>query len=274
MDNVQDKLITLNGLRFHYRDWGDEKAPAIIALHGITSNAHAWDTTASALCDRYRILALDQRGHGETEWATDYKISSAVGDVDAFVRTLGLRKFVLLGHSMGALIAYNYAPAHLDQIEKLVLVDFGPELMPAFGKRLQASMQANDIFDDPDQAFKQMRAGNPRPTDSALRERAIHNLMQRADGKWTWRYDRGFRDSTRTLERLAPEQQWQLLTQITCPTLLVRGAETDLLARETAERMVRTIVNCQLVEVPNAGHSVPLDNPDGFIAAVSKFLIA
>jgi len=272
VDRVQDKFITLNGLRFHYRDWGTSDAPVLIALHGVTSTAYAWDTTARALCDRYRILALDQRGHGETEWAKEYSVASALADVETFVRELGLKKFVLVGHSMGGRIAYYYAPRHLDQIEHLVIVDIGPEIAPAFVKRLQTAMQANDIFNNPEEAFQILRAGNPRPSDDAMRQLTHHNLMQLADGKWTWRYDRGLRNGERPLERLDGESQWSILSQITSPTLLVRGAETDLLERSTAERMARTIPNCKLVEIPNAGHSVPLDNPEGFIAALQEFL--
>ncbi len=153
MVQIQDKFITLNGLRFHYRDWGKEGAPALIALHGLTFTDYAWDTTARGLCDRYRVLALDQRGHGETEWAKEYKISNGVGDLDAFGCALGLKKFAIVGHSMGSLVTYNYAPSHPDQVEQLVSVDFGPEIMLAFGQRLCTSMQANDIFNDPEEAL-------------------------------------------------------------------------------------------------------------------------
>lgn len=272
MDNVQDKFITLNGLKFHYRDWGANDAPVLIALHGVTSTAYAWDITARALSDRYRVLALDQRGHGETEWAKEYSMASGIADVEAFARELGLKKFVLVGHSMGGRIAYYYAPRHLDQIERLVIVDIGPEISPVFVKRLQAAMVANDIFNNPEEAFQVLRAANPRPSDDELRERTNRNLMQLADGKWTWRYDRGLRNGERPLERLDAESQWAILSQITCPTLLVRGAETDLLERSSAERIVRTIPNCKFVEIPKAGHSVPLDNPKDFIAALREFL--
>lgn len=274
MEQVQDKFITLNGLRFHYRDWSAprESARALIALHGLTSTAYAWDTTAQALCDRYRVLALDQRGHGETEWAMEYTIARGVADLFTFGGAMGLKKFVLLGHSMGGLVAYNYAAVHPDQVERLVIVDYGPEVQPAFRQRLGQSMQAIDVFDNPEQAFQKMRAENPRPSDEEMRHRVMHNVMQRGDGKWTWRYDRGLRDGTRPLERVAPNEQWHILARINCPTLLVRGAETDLLARETAERMARTIPNCKLVEIARAGHSVPADNPNAFIAALREFL--
>src|SRR5512143_497316 len=104
MEPVQEKFIALNGLQFHYLDWGKTDAPVIIALHGFTSLARTWDTVARALSDRYRFLALAQRGHGETEWADGYTLNSALGDLDAFVSALDVKSFVLLGHSMGGWI--------------------------------------------------------------------------------------------------------------------------------------------------------------------------
>lgn len=274
MEPVQEKFIALNGLQFHYLDWGKTDAPVIIALHGFTSLARTWDTVARALSDRYRFLALDQRGHGETEWADSYTLNSALGDLEAFVSALDVKSFVLLGHSMGGWISYTYAPSHPAQVVRLIIVDMGPEIMPAFAQRLSSSLDAGDVFENHEHVLRKMRAENSRASDEELFHRAKHNVHQRQDGKWTWRYDRGFRDGSRPIERLAPAQQWQALARITCPTLLVRGAETDLLARETALRMVSTIPNCRYVEIPHAGHSVFMDNPTDFIAAVNEFLSA
>jgi pimeloyl-ACP methyl ester carboxylesterase len=196
-----------------------------------------------------------------------------VADAQAFVRAMGLNKYILIGHSMGGVVAYNYAASHLDQIERLVIIDIGLEITPAFDQRFQTSLQANDVFDSLDQAFQTMRAGNRFASDDELRRRAMYNMMQRDDGKWTWRYDRALRGGGK-LKRPSGEQQWLLLSTITCPTLLVRGAESDLLARETVERMVRTIPNCRVVEIPRAGHTVTADNPEAFIAALRDFLLA
>ena len=112
MDPVQDKFISLNGLQFHYLDWGKPDAPVIVALHGFTSLARTWDTVARALSDRYRVLVPDQRGHGETEWADSYSLDAAIQDLDAFVSALEVKSFTLLGHSLGGLIGYFYAATH------------------------------------------------------------------------------------------------------------------------------------------------------------------
>src|SRR3974390_2154541 len=100
---VADELIEMRGLRFHYRDWAPKKAgaPDLVLLHGYTSHARTWDSFAEAMTDRYRVLALDQRGHGESGWAPAdrYGIEDMADDLAAFVKALGLKKFTLLGLS-------------------------------------------------------------------------------------------------------------------------------------------------------------------------------
>jgi pimeloyl-ACP methyl ester carboxylesterase len=268
---VQDATIQLNGLRFHYRDWGNADAQALLLLHGFTGHARSWDTFAAAMRGRYRVLALDQRGHGETEWASDYAPERSVEDIVAFVDALDLKQFALLGLSMGGRNAYTYAAKHPEEVERLVIVDIGPEIVPAGMERIQQGVRAIDVFDDPEEAVRAARAANPRPPDVELRHRILNNLKQTDDGRWTWRYDKALRSGDRP-PRPDPELIWPLLSRITAPTLLVRGAESDVLSRETAARMVQTIPNCRVVEVPDSGHSVPLDNPPGFLAAVQQFL--
>jgi len=271
---VQDKTVTLNGLRFHYRDWGNEGAQPLLLLHGYTSHARSWDSTAQAMRRHFRVLALDQRGHGETEWADDYRPERMVEDIDAFVRELRLRRFPLSGLSMGGRNAYSYAAQHPDTVERLVIVDIGPEIVASGSERIRQGVLAPDVFDTPDEAFFAARAANPRPPDAELRHRIESNLMRRDDGRWTWRYDPALRSPDRPLPRPDSAAAWQSLTRIACPTLLVRGAESDVLSVETAGRMLREIPDCRLVTVPHAGHSVPLDQPEGFIAAIEEFLFA
>src|ERR1700733_3485848 len=106
---VVDELIEMRGLRFHFRDWPSKRlnAPSLILLHGFTGHARSWDAFAEAMSDRYRVLALDQRGHGETGWAPAdrYGVDDMVDDLAAFVAALGLEDFTLLGLSMGGMVA-------------------------------------------------------------------------------------------------------------------------------------------------------------------------
>jgi pimeloyl-ACP methyl ester carboxylesterase len=269
---VEDRIIELNGLRFHYRDWGDPSAPPLVLLHGFTGHARSWDTFASAMQDRYRVLALDQRGHGESEWAPDYHAERMVEDLHAFADALKLGRFALLGLSMGGRNAYLYAAQYPETVERLVIVDIGPDMMREGAERIRRMAQARDVWDDPEDAVRDARAVNPRPPDDELRHRVLHGLVQRPDGRWTLRYDASLRSPETPLPRPDPAYVWAQLPKITCPTLIVRGAESDVLSRETAERMAKTIPTCTLVEVPRSGHTVPLDNPKGFLEAVDAFL--
>lgn len=268
--SVQDRTVTLNGLRFHYVDWGNEGAQPLVLLHGLSSHAHTWDRFAAEMQPDFHVLALDQRGHGETDWADDYARERRVEDVDAFVKALGLERIALLGLSMGGRAAYMYTAAHPDAVERLVIVDIGPESPTSGINRIQAGLQAQDVFDDPEEAFQAARAANPRPTDEDLRYRLQFGLKQLPDGRWTFRYD----PAQRVILPIDPATGWPLMPKITCPTLLIRGSDSDVLGPETAERMAREIPNCTLVTVPNSGHSVPLDNPSGFLRAARGFLVS
>jgi pimeloyl-ACP methyl ester carboxylesterase len=270
-----NKTISLNGLRFNYRDWGNEGAQTLVCLHGFTGHARTWDTFAEAMRERYHVLALDQRGHGDSEWATDYAPERRVEDMEAFVAALGLDRFVLLGLSMGGRAAFMYAAKNPAKVERLVIVDIAPESDAAGAQRIATGVRANDVFDTPEAAVAASRQANPRPPDAELRHRVINNLMQRPDGKWTFKYDIALRNGSGA--RVTPSaddiaRAWDSLKNITSPTLIVRGEASDILSPENAKRMERTIPNCRVIEVRESGHSVPLDNPTGFIEAVRTFL--
>jgi pimeloyl-ACP methyl ester carboxylesterase len=272
---VLDKTVELNGLRFHYRDWGNTGAQALVCLHGFTSHAHSWDTFAQAVRDNYHVLALDQRGHGETEWSTDYHPQRRVEDLHAFVEALGLKNIVLLGLSMGGRCAYQYAAQHPDKIERLVIVDIAPETDTSGSGRITQGLANPDVFDSPEDAVAAARKANIRPPDAELRSRVLNGIKPTPDGKWTFRYDVALRNGSGarpTPTRAEIDHDWASLKNITSPTLLVRGAESDILSPANAQRMIDNIPNCRLVEVENSGHSVPLDNPTGFLSAVRTFL--
>ena len=127
-----DELIELRGLRFHYRVWdsGHPDLENLVLLHGFTGHARSWDVLARAMCNRYRIFALDQRGHGETAWAPDaaYDTDEMVQDLQAFVRALNLAAFHLLGLSMGGIVAFHYAGTRPSELQRLVIVDIAPRI--------------------------------------------------------------------------------------------------------------------------------------------------
>lgn len=154
-----------------------------------------------------------------------------------------------------------------------MLVDIAPEIPAAASGRVRRTIaQANDVFDAPEEAFAAVRAANPFPPDDELRARTLAGLMLREDGRWTFRYDQALRDPGRFRMPFDPAENWALLRSIATPTLLVRGAESDLLDPAIARRVAEEMPDCTLVTVPAAGHPVPLDNPQGFIGAVKPWL--
>ncbi len=276
---VTDDYLLAGGLRLHHRDWTgpSPEAPTVVLLHGFTGHARTWDTLAQALSARYRVLALDARGHGESSWDPDgaYGVDEQVGDVVAVLGALGLSSVSALGLSMGGRTVTNLAAVRADLVDRLVIVDIGPVVAAAGAARIGASVSAPDVFDTPEDAFVAARAANPVPPEDALRHRIRNNLLLRPDGRWTWRWDPALRGSGRSnLPRPDPAAQWELLGSITAPTLVVRGAQSDVLAAEDAARMVRDIADCTLVEVADAGHTVPLDQPERFLDTVRPFLFA
>ena len=262
---------TVNGVRLHYLDWGDEGAQPLLLLHGFTGHARSWDNFARPMARHFRVVVLDQRGHGDSAWTDDYGGEAMVADVDAFVRQLGLRRFVLLGLSMGGSNALNYAGKHPEEVERLIVVDIGPEMDTAGVVRIQAGVTANDIFETKEEAFERARAANPRPPAEHQRFRIYHNLMPTPDGKWTWKYDKALR-SGQPRHRIDPEQSWANWRGIRCPTLLIRGELSDILSVDVADRMVREHRSCELVTVMGSGHPIPLDKPEEFEAVVGKWL--
>jgi pimeloyl-ACP methyl ester carboxylesterase len=269
---VTDELIEMRGLRFHYRDWRSRRAgaPTLVLLHGFTSHARSWDAFADAMTDRYRVLALDQRGHGETAWAPTYARHEMVDDLAAFVKALGLSGFALLGLSMGGGVSFEYAGRRPKELARISIVDIAPEIVTEGMTRIRTGVQATDVFASPDEAFAQARKANPRPPEAVHRARIDAGLMRTEEGQWTWRYDRALR-----VAGLPPrdiEGGWRACANINVPAQLIRGELSDILSPEIARRMMATIPNLRLDEVKNSGHSVPLDAPDGFLKAAREFL--
>jgi esterase len=266
-------FVDLDGQKFHYLDWGGD-GPPLVMLHGFTGHAHTWDHTAQALSERYRVLALDQRGHGDTEWTTAYGSRPMVQDVQRFLDALHLDRVTLMGLSMGGNVAYLFAAAHPERVERLVILDIGPEVAPAGAERIARGLGASDVFASEDEAVAQAREGNPRPTDQWLRHRVAHNLRPAGDGSLTLKWDKALRDGTAVRDDHSEEERWEAWRGVKCPTLLIRGADSDVLAVETAEQMLAENPHGTLAVVPDCGHSITLERPEGLVDALRPWFLA
>ena len=250
--------------------------PVMVLLHGLRGHSHSWDDVSSAMRQDYHVLALDQRGRGDTDWAKDgdYSTDAFVSDLDGFCQALNLESFVLMGHSMGGRNSMAFAARYPDRVQKLIIVDIGPTSEARGMERIQREVQGvPEEFDSLDAVVEYMGKQNTYASDEVLRRRLRYATRELANGKIGWKYDIAIRQQRRQDTPAPPQQDmWPVAQSIPCPTLIVRGTETDLLSPETAKRMVDTMPNAQLVEVQRAGHMVFEDNPEGFLDAIGPFL--
>src|SRR5947208_12302896 len=177
------QTLTVNGAALHHLEWGEADAPPIVCVHGYTSSADAFNALARHLQDRYRILALDVRGHGESAWSPSgaYRYADQASDLAGFARQLGLDKFVLIGTSMGGIIAMAYAAEHAERLLGLVINDIGPDA-EAGSQRITGLVGSRpDEFGTLEEAMAYRRSVSPIVAGRSLedqRELALGVLRQ------------------------------------------------------------------------------------------------
>jgi esterase len=276
---IHDEYFEHAGLRFHYLDSGDSANPTVVLLHGGGLTAHTWDRVCALLSSQYRCVALDQRGHGDSDWSQsmDYEMDDYISDIAALSRHLGVARFVLAGMSLGAFNSLGYALRYEATLTGLVLIDIAPQLAGDGLDRLHGFMDAPAVKPTVEDFVAQAMSFNPRRNPEVLRTSLLHNLRQTPDGGWTWKYDRRPR-----LTRQSPEGQaaravlraelWDRGRGLSCPTLVVRGADSDVTDREVVRSAAAGFRNARFAEIPDAGHTVQGDNPAGLSQALLAFL--
>lgn len=269
----RDNQIIIGAMRFHYLDWGDGGRP-ILLLHGGGLNAHTWDVVCTMLRDRYRCVALDQRGHGDSEWSpvADYGVETQRGDVEGFIAGLQLRTPVLIGQSMGGLNAIAYAIGHSRDLKGLVVVDVGPEINPAGAQRIREFASTPEL-DSPDEFLSRAVKFNPLRDPAVLKRSLFYNLRRTPAGKWTLKHDQ--RRAAEDAARIATAQRERIardIGRISCPTLILRGALSEVLSDEGADKFARSLPNAKWVRIENAGHNIQGDNPRAMLDALVPFL--
>ena len=267
--------VVLRRMRFHYLDWGTRGRPPMLFLHGGGLNAHTWDLVCLGLRDARHCLALDQRGHGDSEWSPemDYSTESHATDLAAFVDRLGLDRFVLVGMSLGGANALAWAGRHSARLAGLVLVDVGPETRAAGAQKIAAFTSESKPFESLDEVIERAMAFNPRRDRDLLRLSLRHNLRETPRGQWMWKYDqrhRGRVDPGAQARRR--ELLWSAVPNVKCPTLVVRGAQSDVFHDEDAEKLASALARGRWVRVEGAGHTVQGDNPAGLLTELRTFL--
>jgi pimeloyl-ACP methyl ester carboxylesterase len=272
------KSLTVKGLRLRYLEWGRADALPAVCVHGYTSSAEAFNAVARRLQDRAHLVAMDVRGHGESAWSPEgaYQYADQAGDLAALVDQLGLDRFVLIGTSMGSIIAMAYAAQHADRLRGLVINDIGPDV-EAGSSRITGMVGSRPAdFASLDEAMEYRRQSSPitagRPLEDQ-RETALGVLRERPDGRWAWKMDPAYIEQR--VKRGAPARPalWPALETLPCPTQVVWGTDSDVLSEAQAKRMAAALPKGELVGVPGVGHAPTLVEPS-VLAALDRLLAA
>jgi esterase len=264
----QSRQTVIRGMRFHFTEWGDPGSPPVVLLHGGNQSSHSWDLVSLHLADRYHVYALDQRGHGDTEWSRelDYSMDAMAGDVLAFIEDQAIDRPVIFGHSMGGRVTLEAALAAPDVARALVIVDVGPELSPEGTKVVSDFIAHNIEFDDLEVFLDNVARYDRFRSREHVARTVKYNLLVRSDGKYVSKVDH------RRLPQAGTTMTLGDVSIIPCPVLLIRGGESEVLLPDAAERFVSALANGQLVTVPNVGHNVHGGNTPGFLEAIGPFL--
>tara|TARA_B100001750_G_scaffold235032_1_gene237069 strand:+ start:1971 stop:2834 length:864 start_codon:yes stop_codon:yes gene_type:complete len=279
ISNASEHFIEVNGVNLRYFSWGSESNPKMICLHGHTGQAHIWDKFAQEMSENYHVLAFDQRGHGGSSYAADgYDRDKFVNDLDAIIETLKIDRVTLVGLSMGGWHSILYTSEfHPEKVEKIVIVDIGPESSEEFKKSFEDNgvrVEPKIKFESFEEAFNEARSNNPWVSNENLTQDLNNRLNQNKDGTWQWKADPNLiipplKDGT---DENLIRRYWEGLAKINCPILEIQGMESTLLSSELKEKMIAAAQNLTWIEIPNAGHVVTVDQPELFIEATREFL--
>jgi pimeloyl-ACP methyl ester carboxylesterase len=265
----QEKYVTIRGLRLHYLDWGNETRQPMLLVHGLQDCAHNWDIFAASMSGDYHILALDQRGHGDSQWSSKaaYRLKDYVDDITGFVEELKLQNTVYIGHSAGGRNAMVYIASHPGKIERLVIADIDPLGFNAESSRMRAGFEAeSDEWDALEAVVERLRLRAPRAPRETLRHHALCMTGDLPGDRRIWKRDKAI------LPVYERPELWTYYRKIDCPILIIRGEYSALLTPEVAQEMVNTLPGAKLVELKGAGHWGYDENLTDFEAAVREFL--
>lgn len=283
MDPRSIRVPGADGLSLHALEWSREGV-GLLFLHGFGNEAHVWDEVAPDVAPHYRTVALDLRGHGDSDADPErrYDHESMARDVAAATEALAMDRVVVVGHSMGGRVALRFAGAHPERMAGLVLVDTGPELDARGTTRIRVETGRRELTFGSVAEFEALLGRlYPAASPDTVARLARNGLRRRDDGRYERKIDPGL---VRAREGVGEEEQrawseretkalWGALSRLPCPALIVRGAASDVVSDEVTERMVETAPRAERIEVARAGHSVMIDNPAEFRAALTGFVL-
>jgi esterase len=265
-----DRFVTVaEQRRLHYLDWGNPAAPPLVLLHGIDRNAHTFDHVARRFADRYHVIAVDLRGHGDSDWDPQarYLVEDHVGDLEQLVRALGLRNLTLWGNSTGGRVVQVFAGLHPDLVAAVIAEDVGPErprsIADAYARRVK---QEENGWTSVDELLKQLRTvAQPLP-EVVLEPYVRYGTKRRDDGRIVWKRDPNL------VKGFVETELWRYVRQIKSPILYVLGGRSTIVPPATQEELKKALPHVRIVTMAGLGHYPSDEQPEAFVKVVDEFL--
>jgi pimeloyl-ACP methyl ester carboxylesterase len=275
------QCLSPSGLhRMAYLEWGDPRNPdVVVCVHGLTRNARDFDALARGLCGQFRVVCPDVAGRGDSDWLAEpmhYVLTQYLADMVTLVARLDVAQVRWVGTSMGGLIGMLLAGQKASPVGRLVLNDAGPVVTRMSLERIATYIGVAPTFGSIEEVEALVRALS-QPfgvhTDAEWRTMAENYVCKDANGGYRLHYDPRLGEPFRAHMPEKDLEFWAVYDAIRCPTLVIRGAESDLLTRATCEQMATRGPKAGHVEIPGVGHAPTLMHDDQ-IEIVREFLLA
>jgi pimeloyl-ACP methyl ester carboxylesterase len=239
-------------------------------LHGIGRIARTFDHIAGHFADRYRVLAVDMRGHGDSGWAPDgaYTVRDYVSDVEAIAEQVDLRGIVIWGNSTGGRVAQMFAGLQPDRVAAVIVEDVGPERPPSIANRLAGQIEREDAngWASVDELTAELQSANRTTRPEIMAAYARYGSKPRDDGRVVWKRDPVIGDD------FVPLQHWPYVRRIAAPVIYVLGGGSTIVPAETQAELRRVLPHVEIVAMPGSGHYPSQEEPEAFAGIVDDFL--
>ena len=255
----------LDGVTLNAQLRGGADSPCVVLLHGGGANLHWWDEIAPRLARGFRVVALDFRGHGDSDYPAQRRPGAFQRDLDALLEELAVPEVALVGHSMGGHLALDHAARH-PSVWGLVAVEVSFGSPPRERRRTRLALQLRRVYASRDEALQRFRLlpHTPGVSETRRRQLAEHSVRALPDGGFAYKFDPGWFG-------LPPAPRTRL-GDVACPTLVIRGADSPLLSQQAAERVVDELPRGELLVLEGGGHNVHLEQPARVADAIAAHL--